>query len=147
MAKMRNRIATLLVATAVTVGIGSGTAVAAPRLTYTDSYYQDGQSLTVYLYADGDYAGYVNWNADPDSFGTPGDALRAHDGGADGWGVKGTVFNANVYREASTQGHSSPYTTPWKTGDLTEGQRLTFNACLVKGSEEVCTGYTHRVYS
>ncbi|BBC31325.1 hypothetical protein SGFS_026190 [Streptomyces graminofaciens] len=151
MATMRNRFATVLAATAVTVGVsfgtGAGTAAAAPRLTYSESWYQDGQSLIVFLYKDGDYAGFVNWNADPDSFGTPGDALRAHDETDDGWGIEGVVFNANVHREASTRGHASPYTTKWQTGDLDEDQRLTFNACLVKGSEEVCTGYTHRVHA
>ncbi|OAH11311.1 hypothetical protein [Streptomyces jeddahensis] len=151
MAKMRNRIVTLLAATAVMVGVsfgaGAGTAAAAPRLTYTTSWYQDYDSVVVYLYADGNYAGYVNWNSDPDSFGTPGDALRAHDGGADGWGVEGTVMSAQVYRVASTAGHASPYTTPWQTGDITEGHRMMLDACLVKGSEEVCTGFDFYVYA
>ncbi|MCT4355008.1 hypothetical protein M5362_17910 [Streptomyces sp. Je 1-79] len=142
MAKMRTRIATLLAATAVTVGAtlgtGAGTAAAAPRLTVQTSWYQDTHSVVAYLYADGKYAGYVNWNADP--VGTdPGDALRANDDAADGWGVKGIITNAWVYREASTQGHSSPYTTSWKTGDLDEGQRLSLDVCLVKGSEQVCS--------
>ena len=144
MAKMRNRIATLLVATAVTVGIGSGTAVAAPRLTYTDSYYQDGQSLTVYLYADGDYAGYVNWNADPDSFGTPGDALRAYDGAADGYGIKGaTIWPSNnaTERTVSTYGHAYPYYTGWNTGNLTEGTSLDLYGCVGKtAGPEACAG-------
>ncbi|MGW2560261.1 hypothetical protein ACWCXB_13630 [Streptomyces sp. NPDC001514] len=151
MAKMRNRIATLLAATVVMVGVsfgsGAGTAAAAPRLTYTTSSYENGDSKVIYLYADGDYAGYVNWNSDPLYDGTPGDALRAHDGGADGWGVKGVVLSSMVYREASTQGHSSPYTTPWQTGDITEGHRMMLDACLVKGSEEVCTGFSHYVWA
>ncbi|MGW1030108.1 hypothetical protein ACWD4J_41755 [Streptomyces sp. NPDC002577] len=150
MATMRNRFATLLAATAVTVGVtfgaGAGTAAAAPKLTYTTSTYQDGNSVVIYLYADGDYAGYVNWNADPVGD-DPGDALRAHDGGADGWGVKGTILSALVYREASTQGHASPYTTPWQTGNIDEGYRMLLDACLVKGSDSVCTGYSHYVYS
>lgn len=151
MAKMKNRIVTLLAATAVMAGVsfgaGAGTAAAAPRLTYTTSWYQDNDSVIVYLYADGNYAGYVNWNSDPDSFGTPGDALRAHDGGADGWGVEGTVMSGQVYRVASTAGHASPYTTPWQTGNITEGHRMLLNACLVKGSEEVCTGFDFYVYA
>lgn len=143
-------MATLLAATAVAVGAsfgsGAGSASAAPRLTTTTSTYQNGDSVVIYLYADGDYAGYVNWNADPTGD-APGDALRAHDGGADGWGVKGTVMDAWTYRVASTQGHSSPYTTPWQTGDLTEGTRLLLDACLVKGTEKVCTGYDTYVYA
>ncbi|MDX3073260.1 hypothetical protein ACIP98_19790 [Streptomyces sp. NPDC088354] len=151
MVKSRNRIATVLAATAVAVGVsfgaGAGAATAAPRLTYTWSSYDNGESVVLYLYADGDYAGYVNWNADPDSFGTPGDALRAHDDTADGWGIEGRVLSAQVYRTASTRGHSSPYTTPWQTGDITEGHRMLLDACLVKGSEEVCTGYDTYVYA
>ncbi|MGW1895150.1 hypothetical protein ACWCP6_33655 [Streptomyces sp. NPDC002004] len=151
MAEIRKRIATLLAATAVTVGVsfgaGAGSAAAAPRLTYTTSTYQHGKSAVLYLYADGDYAGYVNWNADPVIGGAPGDALRAHDGGADGWGVKVSIVGLDVSRDASTRGHSSPYTTPWKTGDITENRRLSLNACLVKGSEKVCTGYDTYVFS
>ncbi|MDX3523608.1 hypothetical protein [Streptomyces scabiei] len=151
---MRNRIVTLLAATAVTVGVslgsGAGTASAAPRLTVTTSWYQSGKSVVAYLYADGDYAGYVNWHADPVSDGintTPGDALRAHDAAADGWGVKGSLSSPGwLIREATTQGHASPYTTPWKTGDLIEDERYYLTVCLAKGSEQVCV-YDYRVSS
>ncbi|MBM4826501.1 MULTISPECIES: hypothetical protein [Streptomyces] len=142
MTNWRKRIAALLAATAVmggvSLGTGAGTASAAPRLTYQSSWYQSGQSVVVYLYADGKYAGYVNWNADP--VGTdPGDALRANDDAADGWGVKGMVSAPGwLIREASTQGHPSPYTTPWQTGNLTEGNKYDLDVCLVKGSEQVC---------
>lgn len=151
MANTSKRIASLLAATAMAVGVsfgaGAATAAAAPRLTVQTSWYQDGKSVVAYLYADGKYAGYVNWNADPVFGGTPGDALRAHDDTADGWGVKGIVSEPGwIVREASTQGHSSPYTTPWQTGDLTENQHLSLDVCLVKGSEKVCD-YDHRVRS
>ncbi|ROP48033.1 hypothetical protein [Streptomyces sp. PanSC9] len=98
------------------------------------SHYDNNKSATVYLYADGDYAGYVNWNADPDSFGNPGDALRAHDGTADGYGVRGVTYDAFdrfvVERKVSTYGHSSPYTTSWNTGNLTEGSVLGLEVCV-----------------
>ncbi|MFE7765176.1 hypothetical protein [Streptomyces sp. NPDC057438] len=132
----------MLAATAVMVSAsfaGAGTATAAPRLTVNTSWYQANHSVVAYLYADGDYAGYVNWNANP--VGTdPGDALRAKDDAADGWGVKGTVTDTGwIIREASTQGHTSPYTTPWQTGNLDEDRRLYLDVCLVKGSERVCS--------
>lgn len=150
MTRTRTRIATMLAATAVAAGVslgsGAGVANAAPNLTYTTSRYQDGKSIVIYLYADGDYAGYVNWNADPTTGGSPGDALRAYDGGADGWGVEGTVLYTET-RTASTRGHSSPYTTPWQTGNLTEWTRLPIDACLVKGTASVCIGFEDVVWA
>jgi len=142
MSNWSKRLVTLLAASAVMVGVsfgtGAGTAVAAPKLTYDSSWYQSGKSVVVYLYADGDYAGYVNWNADPEG-NDPGDALRAKDVAADGWGVEGTVSEPGwLVREASTRGHSSPYTTPWQTGNLIEGTPYSLTVCLVKGSEQVC---------
>ncbi|MFD7446962.1 hypothetical protein [Streptomyces sp. NPDC059909] len=92
MTNWRKRIATLLAATAVMVGVslgtGAGTAAAAPRLTYQSSWYQSGKSVVVYLYADGNYAGYVNWNADPVG-NDPGDALRANDDAPTGGASRG----------------------------------------------------------
>ncbi|MFE5615781.1 hypothetical protein [Streptomyces sp. NPDC056543] len=142
MTNWSKRIATLMAATATMVGVslgtGAGTAASAPRLTYQSSWYQSGKSVVVYMYADGKYAGYVNWNADPVGY-DPGDALQAMDDGADGWGIEGRVSSPGwLIREASTQGHPSPYTTPWQTGNLDEGSKYDLDVCLVKGSERVC---------
>lgn len=55
-------------------------------------------------------------------------------------GVKGTVTDLGwIIREASTQGHSSPCTTPWQTGNLDEDRRLYLDVCLAKGSARVCS--------
>ncbi|MGV9273495.1 hypothetical protein [Streptomyces griseosporeus] len=150
MFQARSRVSTVLAATAVAVGlsigVGAGSAAAAPRLTTDTIFYQDGKSVVVSLYADGKYAGAVTWNADPLGD-KPGDALQAYDGGADGWGVMGTVTDPWIYRSASTAGHASPYTTKWVTGDLTEDTWLDISVCLVKGSQKVCDYNLPRVSS
>ncbi|MEV0224923.1 hypothetical protein [Streptomyces sp. NPDC050704] len=148
MAKMRNRVATLLAATTMMVGVslsvGAGTASAAFNVTYTVSHYDGNKSATIYLYLNGDYAGYVNWNADPDSFGTPGDALRAYDGAADGNGIRGVTrwpSTNGTERTVSTYGHAYPYYTGWNTGNLAEGTSLDLYGCLGKSAgPEACTG-------
>lgn len=152
MARIGNRIATLLAATAVTVGVsvssGASTASAADfDFTYKVNHYGDGdKSAHIYLYADGKYAGYVNWNADPDNSGTPGDALRAYDGTADGLGVRGDTYWYDsagwqvTERRVSTFGKPSPYTTPWNTGNLTEGYKFYLQACLGTSSQIKCSG-------
>lgn len=145
------RTATLLAATAMAVSIslgsGAGTAAAAPTLTYDVYWSQTNKSAIYYLYANGDYAGFVEWHADPVGS-TPGDALRARDSSAEGWGVEATVSTITIgySRTASTRGEPSPYTTPWNTGNLEEGTKLRLTGCLVKGSEEVCTA-GHHVYA
>jgi hypothetical protein len=102
-------------------------------------------------------AGWVNWNADPwvnpksdprNPEIVPGDAIRACDDKADGWGIR--VFLKknptdrydvdNPDRSVSTQGHSSPYCSPWATGDIVEGTPVALWGCMVKGTEiKSCT--------
>jgi hypothetical protein len=79
----------------------------------------------------GTYVGEADFNADP-ADGMPGDALRAVDGFPDGYGV---IAHLSTGRTASTRGHSSPYTTPWATGNLPENTHYTIWAEMVKGDE------------
>ncbi|SCK54060.1 hypothetical protein YW7DRAFT_04945 [Streptomyces sp. AmelKG-E11A] len=82
-------------------------------------------------------AGKAIFNADP-SGSKPGDAIRACDDAADGWGIKTYMdigSNGSVNRTVSTQGHNSPYCTGWATGNLEEGTSVTWWGCMVKGTE------------
>jgi hypothetical protein len=94
----------------------------------------------------GDGAGRAWWNADPyvpdpqnPLVKIPGDAIRACDYKADGWGVKVYLdynMDGDAERTVSTQGHNSPYCTGWATGDITpEGRKMHLWGCLVKGTE------------
>lgn len=69
-------------------------------------------------------AGYGTFNADPDGS-IPGDAIRACDTKADGWGVEAALdyppFDLKMDRIVDTRGHAAGYCTPWKDGDLREG--------------------------
>jgi hypothetical protein len=72
--------------------------------------------------------GWVEWHQDP--YGSaPGDALRVSDVYADGLGIEAQLLTSPG-RIATTSGHNSPYTTPWKTGNLPERQTygITFYA-------------------
>ncbi|MFI5474953.1 hypothetical protein ACIA6D_32680 [Streptomyces cacaoi] len=84
-------------------------------------------------------AGQLDWNADPSSCYANGDAFRVCDTAADTWGVFVSTNDAGI-RYATTQGHSSPYCSPWVTGNITEGKKITFSAYVVKGSDEVYIG-------
>jgi hypothetical protein len=89
----------------------------------------------------GDYAGYAMWSRNPVS-GDPGDAIRASDGLADGWGVEARLNEHDgSLRIASTRGHDSPYTSPWKTGNLPEGRWYELKGCLVKGDRDLCSNW------
>jgi hypothetical protein len=89
------------------------------------------------LYWNGAYRGAVVWSQDPDGWGTPGDAMFARDDSADGKGVWGRLSTGRV---ASTRGHSAPYTTNWKTGNLREGRAYGMTVCLVRGDWSACDG-------
>lgn len=96
-------------------------------------------------------AGVGTWNADPwvdpqtdprDPTVFPGDAIRACDYKADGWGIAvylnidpDTIWDLAWDRRATTQGHNSPYCSPWATGNITEGTRVLVWGCMVKGTE------------
>ncbi|MFI6132707.1 hypothetical protein [Micromonospora sp. NPDC051141] len=111
---------------------------------------RDGDSLDMQIVdGAGRYIGWAEFNADPWGD-TPGDAIRAHDISGDGLGVEawldidpGSSFQAD--RIASTRGHTSPYATPWITGNIAEGTRVGLRICLVQGATIYCSGtqYTY----
>lgn len=76
------------------------------------------------------YRGSWAWNQDPHD-GQPGDAFRVTDDVADGYGIEADLRVAPM-RIATTAGHSSPYTSPWASGDLTEDKSYTLDIYLVK---------------
>ncbi|MEU1468891.1 hypothetical protein ABZ434_11795 [Streptomyces sp. NPDC005761] len=82
--------------------------------------------------------GYAEWNADP-SGSTPGDSLRVCDDNADGFGVTAKLMNSQyvVIRTVTTAGHSAKYCSPWKSGNLTEGDRFLVYTYRTKGGDEV----------
>ncbi len=90
----------------------------------------------------GAYAGQGWWSADPggdingDGRADPGDALSATDEVADGWGVEAHLSTGRV---ASTRGHSSPYWSPWVTGNLPEDTYYLMWVCVVRGSAQQCS--------
>ncbi|MFC4017086.1 hypothetical protein ACFOW4_03900 [Micromonospora sp. GCM10011542] len=104
------------------------------------------QSVWVeWLYSNGVEAGRGQFQADP--FGSePGDALRACDFNADGYGIEVRMMinpstspsSWRTDRMASTRGINSPYCTPWATGNLTEGTFVGVKICLVKGTFSDC---------
>lgn len=79
-------------------------------------------------------AGYVHFNSDPNNY--PGDAMRVCDVQADGWGIIAFMRNINgtLLRTATTQGHDSPYCTPWATGDLPEESYVQIIVCRAHGT-------------
>ncbi|MEO3924514.1 hypothetical protein ABGB07_11730 [Micromonosporaceae bacterium B7E4] len=95
-------------------------------------------------------AGKVYFNQDPTSdpqnpVQIPGDAIRACDNKADGWGIIAELRWTDTDgrdRAVSTAGHDSPYCTGWKGGDLTEGRDVWLRGCMVKGDAvSNCTGW------
>ena len=60
------------------------------------------------------------------------------------YGVRGVTYYYDasdrfvVERKVSTYGHSSPYTTSWNTGNLTEGSVLGLEVCVGTTSNEKC---------
>ncbi|MHA6763399.1 hypothetical protein [Streptacidiphilus sp. PAMC 29251] len=75
-------------------------------------------------------AGEVTFSKNPLD-GYPGDAIRAYDALADGYGIEATL---NVgERFATTSGHSSPYYSPWATGNLPEGTSYQLSVQVIKG--------------
>lgn len=96
-----------------------------------------------YLYTNGVEAGRGMFQADP--FGSePGDALRACDSDADGYGIEVQMmidpspYSWRVDRLATTRGHNSPYCSSWVTGNLVEGTRVGVRICKVKGAIQDC---------
>lgn len=142
---MRKRLAALAVTTAaiagVTMAAGAGSAdAAAPsagtRVTVTTA--ADTGISVAYVYYDNILRGTFQWSQNPSSDGSrPGDAMRVSDSYADGWGVEGDLSTGRI---ATTAGHSSPYTSPWKTGNLPEKNWYDFDVYLEKGGSYIYIG-------
>ncbi|MER6812025.1 hypothetical protein ABT299_22385 [Spirillospora sp. NPDC000708] len=127
--------ATTLFATGTIVA--SATAANAATFTYSCEVYNSAtKAKIIRVYNGGKYAGYAMWNGDP-SGSWPGDALRAYDGLADGWGV---VANLSTGRTATTVGHNAPYYSPWATGDLTEGNHYDMYVQMKNGDLVASSG-------
>ncbi|MFD8449832.1 hypothetical protein [Streptomyces coelicoflavus] len=128
MTRIRTRVAALMTAAVVSGGLvltSAGTASAAePSVRFV------GGSTAISVFIDGKFAGAAYWKAN-------GDKLQATDTTADGWYVA-AYLGTNPVREASTDGHRSPYTAT-KTGNLPEGNKYNFWACVGKGSLFRCS--------
>ncbi|KUO14113.1 hypothetical protein ACWDDN_01565 [Streptomyces griseoruber] len=126
----------LLTATVITVGavmtVGSGTASAAvpENVRFYDSGKMSDGSRFVEVFVNGTYSGIGYWHAD-------GDTLEAVDPHPDGFGIAAYLSTSPV-REASTYGHSSPYTA--KTGgNLTEDKSYKFWVCIGGNAGQKCS--------
>lgn len=150
--RLTQRIATMMVALAAVLGglllTGAAAANAAPAAPLTlklVSHHVTTKAGCSYYYndaywSDGTWAGYATWSQDPCD-GDPGDALAASDVNPDGYGINAHLSTG---RKATTAGHNSPYTSPWKTGDLPEDQTYVMWACAEKGGVEyACTDGTY----
>ncbi|MFF3726920.1 hypothetical protein ACFYYM_31650 [Streptomyces erythrochromogenes] len=143
---MKRRVAALIASTTLFVGgmgtVGAGTAAADPAFTFKCSSVGPNGGFTAAVYNNGRYAGLAEWNADPVS-GHPGDAMRAGDVLSDGWYVEAIL--QSPYRVATTKGHPATYLTPWKTGDIPEGQSVKMRVAISNGSStylsSYCTGH------
>ncbi|MCX5092949.1 hypothetical protein OOK36_29505 [Streptomyces sp. NBC_00365] len=90
---------------------------------------------TVTIFAP-DGAGKGTWNADPDGS-TPGDAIRACDTKADGWGIETALdynYDGVMDRRVDTRGHAAGYCSDWLGGDLKEGRTVRMYVTMVAGS-------------
>ncbi|MFE3742660.1 hypothetical protein [Streptomyces sp. NPDC059134] len=82
-------------------------------------------------------AGYGQWQMNPDGS-IPGDSIRACDDVADGFGIQVQLDIGQDYvidRIATTEGHGSPYCSPWKSGNIKEGTPITIWVWKVKGGK------------
>ncbi|WP_326723352.1 MULTISPECIES: hypothetical protein [unclassified Streptomyces] len=138
---MRNRVVTLLAASALLAGgsvtLGASNAAAATWTFEKSSVASDG-SFTITAYNSGTNAGTMEWNGDPVGS-QPGDAFRVTDRLADGRGMEASMISPVNDRVATTRGYASPYTSPWNTGDLTEDTTVFIQLCAVAGLNESCS--------
>ncbi|HZG05461.1 MAG TPA: hypothetical protein VE546_18125 [Streptomyces sp.] len=139
--RLRNRVATLLAASALFVGsfitLGAGNAAAADWTFEKSAVSSDG-SFTIAAYYQGTYAGLMEWRGDPLP-GDPGDAFRVLDRLSEGWGMEASMISPVTGRVATTRGHSAVYYSPWNTGDLAEGTTVYIQLCAVKGEYSSCS--------
>ncbi|CAG7647434.1 hypothetical protein [Actinacidiphila bryophytorum] len=129
--------ATVLAAGMLTVGAGSAGAAGVPGTTYSLKYWgyypptvKDWQIVDNF----GNVRGEIWWSQDPSQY-APGDSIMVSDEFADGYGVSAEM-DVPDYRIATTNGHNSPYTSPWKSGDLPEGHNYPFTICLCNSQED-----------
>ena len=143
--RLRNRVATLLAASALFVGtsvtLGASNAAAADW-TFEKSTVSSAGSFTITAYYQGTYAGSMRWNGDPvpdvpDP--EPGDAFRVLDRLSEGWGMEASMISPVTGRVATTRGQSAVYYSPWNTGDLKEGTTVYIQLCAVKGEYSSCS--------
>lgn len=90
-------------------------------------------SGTIYV---GSY-GTGRFQADP-SGSIPGDAIRACDTSADGFGIRvGLDIGADgdVDRIVTTEGHNSPYCSAWGSGNIAEGTSVRLWAYRIKNNQ------------
>lgn len=139
--KFIQRATTLLAATTLAAGatlVAGASPASAASITFSTSS-GDGWGQIVVL-RDGKHAGYMYWNSDPiPELGWPGDAFNVTDGLDDGYGIEGHLDSGTVHRIATTRGHSSPYESPWTTGNIPEGESVLLSVCYVKGTSSTCS--------
>ena len=133
---MRTRIAAVLGATslmvgaAVTMGAGTASAAVPTDVGFSVSQQDSDGSRDIVIYDNGRAVGAAYWHAD-------GDYLEAVDVYADGFGVA-AYLSTNPVREASTYGHSAPYTAK-KSGNLTEDTKYKFWVCFGGSAGQICS--------
>ncbi|MFF8831280.1 hypothetical protein [Streptomyces sp. NPDC015131] len=134
---VNRRAAAILTTAALTVGgvmsagVGSAAAAAPSSASFSSGPMLPDGSRTIFVYAEGKYAGKAVWTAN-------GDKLQAFDTVADGFGIAAYISTSSGVREASTYGHSSPYTAT-KTGNIAEGTSLGFWACVGGAAGQRCS--------
>lgn len=72
-----------------------------------------------------------------------GDRIKACDMNDDGLGVEVKLDigrDGDYERVVDTRGHASVYCSPWRTGNIAEGTRVTIRVCLVNGDFETSCG-------
>lgn len=114
----------------MTVGAGTASAAGAPpnvRFMYNIS--SSGTS-SINGYTNNKLIGIGYFKAD-------GDTLEAVDPSSDGYGISAYLGTSPV-REASTYGHSAPYTVN-KGGNLPEGKKYSFWICVGGSSGQICS--------
>ncbi|MFC8197996.1 hypothetical protein ACFWBR_36905 [Streptomyces sp. NPDC060006] len=140
--RTKNRVLTLLAASALLAGscltLGATNAAAADWTFEKNGPEDDGSFQIVAYHPNGRVAGTMGWNADPLP-NIPGDAFSVTDVLADTWGMEAKMIVPVSSRKATTRGHEAIYTSPWSTGDLTEGARVAIQLCAVKGTSSHCS--------
>jgi len=136
-----HRFSALLVSTTVGISglvvIGADAAEATPPTTLIGEPIRFEGDLTLNAYtSDNSFVGFVQWNADPDDFSNPGDAILADDEAADGYGINAHLSDG---RAATTAGDKVPNEPPWVTGSLPEDTWDSMYVCLAKGSASHCS--------